>query len=452
MGELVLRHLSLAVSLILAAPHLLSAQARGLAGSWAIAIGTTEHPEYRTLEVTVASDGTIRGTIGSPSGGVPIQTGRANGSKFTLEATLGTGLRLSYDGIIANDTIRGTWRYDKFEGRFIGVRGTTPPRPDTSPLVRGAAAIDARMRAATIDSLAAEIRRRYVEPASVGQIIGAIRDRERSGAYDSLSTPPSFARGITEDLRKFDKHFALIPVTSGSPPGPQAGARDNYAIKRVERLDGNIGYLKLDVFSTDSAGAAPVLRSALRFLARADALILDLRENRGGAGDLSHMLFSYLAPETGVVADIFMRTSTGFDSSVVRAAEHIDSDAAFRDRPVYVLTSAHTASAAEWLAYDLQAVHRATIIGETTAGASHPIRFIRVNDAFDISMPAGRVRSRFTKTDFEQVGVQPDVKTTSDLALKAAYLESLTTLLARTTDPRARTELERAIAAQKANG
>src|SRR4029079_7920260 len=99
------------------------------------------------------------------------------------------------------------------------------------------------------------------------------------GAYDSLVTAPSLARGVTEDLRKFDKHFALLPVTSGGPPGPAAGARDTYAITRVERLDGNIGYLKLDVFSTDSGAAAPVLRSALRFLARADALILDLREN-----------------------------------------------------------------------------------------------------------------------------------------------------------------------------
>jgi len=448
----VLHRLSLAISLLLIAPRVLSAQAQGLTGRWAIAIGTAETPEYRTLEVTVAGDGTIKGTIGSPSGGVPIQTGRVNGSQFTLEATLGTGLRLSYEGAVANDTIRGTWRYDKFEGRFLGVRGTTPPRPDTSPLVRGVAAIDATMRRATIDSLAAEITRRYVDTSAVARVVGAIRARAQAGAYDSLVTAASLARGITDDLRKFDKHFALIPVRSGGPPGPQAGARDNYALKRVERLDGNIGYLKLDVFSTDSAGAAPVLRSALRFLARADALILDLRENRGGGGDLSHLLFSYLAPQTGVVADIFTRTPAGFDSSVVRAAERIEVDASFRDRPVYVLTSARTASAAEWLAYDLQAVHRATIVGETTAGASHPIRFIRVNDAFDVSMPAGRARSRFTKTDFEQVGVQPDVKTPADLALKTAYLEALTTMLARTSEPRARSELERAIAAQKTNG
>ena len=441
-----------AVAVILVAPHILFAQTRGLTGRWAIAIGTPENPEYRTLDATVASDGTVKGNIGSPSGGVPIQTGRVSGSQFTLEATLGTGLRLVYDGVVANDTIRGTWRYDKFEGRFIGVRGTTPPRPDASPLVRGVAVIDAPVRTMTIDSIAAAIRRRYVDTSSVGRIIKTIRDRERMGVYDSLTTAQSFARGITDDLRKFDKHFALIPVTSGGPPGPQAGARDNYAIKRVERLDGNIGYLKLDVFSADSAAAAPVLRSALRLLARSDAVILDLRENRGGGGDLSQLLFSYLAPQTGVVADVFMRGPSGFDSSVVRTAERIESDASFRDRPIYVLTSAHTASAAEWLAYNLQAVHRARIVGETTAGASHPIRFVRINDAFDISMPSGKVRSRFTNTDFEQVGVQPDVKTTSDLALKAAYLESLTTLLARTTDPRARTELERAIAAQKANG
>jgi len=447
------RRIIWAIALSIMLPPLLTAQTSNLTGGWAIAIGTPENPEYRTLEVTVAADGTIKGQIGSPTGGVSIQAGRATGSDFTLEATLGTGLRLVYTGTVANDTIRGTWRYDRFEGRFLGVRGTTPPRPDASPLPRGVAQIDSRMRAATIDSLMAEITRRYVDTSAVPRIVKAIRGRAQSGAYDSLVTVPALGRGITEDLRRFDKHFALIPVTSGGPAPVPATARDNYAIKRVERLDGNIGYLKLDVFSTDSAAAAPVLRSALRFLARADALILDLRENRGGGGDLSHLLFSYLASEDGVVADVFTRTPTGFDSSVVRAAQRIELDAAFRDRPVYVLTSARTASAAEWLAYNLQAVHRAKIVGETTAGASHPIRMIRLNDAFDVSMPTGKARSRFTHTDFEQVGVQPDVKTLADSALKAAYLESLTTLLARTTDPRARTELERAIAAaQRANG
>jgi hypothetical protein len=432
------------------APHLL-AQSQPLTGKWAITIGTQENPEYRTLDVRVAADGSVNGQIGSDAGAVPIQTGRVEGARFTLEATLGTGLRLSYDGVISNDTIRGTWRYDKFEGRFIGLRGTTPPGPDTLLVVRGVGTVDPSLRDATIDALTSEIARRYVDTSSISRIVAAIRERSRNGAYDSLSTPPSLARAITDDLRKFDKHFALVPVTSGGPPPIPATARDNYAIKRVERLDGNVGYLELDVFSTDSAAAAPVLRLALRFLARTDALILDLRQNHGGGGPLSQMLFSYLAPHGGPIADMFMRTPTGFDSSVVRVAETIELDAAFHDRPIYVLTSSFTASAAEWLAYNLQSVHRAKVVGETTAGASHPVRVMRLNNAFDISMPIGKVRSRFTNTDFEHVGVQPDVKTSSDRALKAAYLESLTMLLARTSDPRVRAELERAIAAQKAN-
>jgi hypothetical protein len=320
MGDIVLPRFCRAIALSVFIPHFMAAQGRGLAGNWAIAIGTPENPEYRTLDVTVASDGTIKGQIGSPTGAVAIQSGRATGSQFTVEATLGTGLRLIYDGVVANDTIRGTWRYDRFEGRFIGVRGTTPPRPDASPLVRGVPTIDARIRLATIDSLVAEITRRYVDTSAIARIVGAIRDRARSGAYDSLIAPISFGRAVTSDLRKFDKHFALMPVTSGGPPQIPAAAHDNYAIKRVERLDGNVGYLKLDVFSTDSAAAAPVLRSALRFLARTDALIIDLRENRGGGGPLSQMLFSYVAGEAGPLADVFTRTARGFDSSDVRAA------------------------------------------------------------------------------------------------------------------------------------
>jgi hypothetical protein len=421
-----------------------------LTGKWAVTIGTRDNPEYRTLDVVVGSDATISGTIGSPNGAVPIQSGRVDGVRFSLSATLGTGIRLAYDGTLSRDSIRGTWRYDKFEGAFVGLRGTVPPLAAV-PEVRGAFSVDARQRAATVDSLLREVAGRYVDTSLVLRITSAIQQRLRNGAYDTLGASAAFARAVTADLRQFDKHLAVIPVVSrAAVTRPAGNARENFGIKRIERLEGNVGYLKLDMFSVD-AGAFDVLRDALRFLARTDALIIGLRDHRGGSGALSKWLFANLVENPPrETADMFTRTPRGFDSTAIQTP-NAEIGVQYRGRPVYVLTSARTASAAEWLSYDLQGTHRATLVGEVTAGAAHPIQFIRLSEDFDASIPIGRVRSRITHTDFEGVGVQPDTKVAAPLALETAYGELLQTLIARSTDPLAKAELERAIATRKAS-
>ena len=148
---------------------------------------------------------------------------------------------------------------------------------------------------------------------------------------------------------------------------------------------------------------------------------------------------------------MFTRTPAGFDSTALEAPR-AEPGVHYRDRPVYILTSSRTASAAEWLAYDLKNVRRATLVGEVTAGAAHPIQFVRLNRDFDASIPIGRVRSRITRTDFEGIGVQPDVQVASSAAFDTAYGALLQTLIARATDPLVRAELERAAANKKGVG
>jgi len=438
-----------AVIVVFAEASPILAQQSPLIGKWAITIGTRDNPEYRTLDVAAATDAAISGSIGSPNGAVAIRTGRVDGTRFSLDAILGTGLRLSYEGIVSHDSIRGTWRYDKFEGAFVGLRGTVPPLAAAPDIRTTDFAVDNSLRVATIDSLNREIRDRYVDTSLATRITGVIQQRLHDGAYDTLGTGAAFARAVTTDLRRFDKHLAVAPIASRATLArPGGNARDNFSIKRVERLDGNIGYLRLDAFSVDS-GAFDVLRNALRFLARTDALIIDLRENRGGSGALRQWLFSNLAENpAGAASDMFTRTPSGFDSTAFEAPR-AEPGVHYRDRPVYILTSSRTASAGEWLAYDLKNVRRATLVGEVTAGAAHPIQFVRLNGDFDASIPIGRMRSRMTHTDFEGIGVQPDVQVTASVAFDTAYGALLQTLIARATDPLVRAELERAAANNK---
>ena len=423
-----------------------------ISGKWAINIGTPSAPELRTLDAVMSADGKFTGSLGSPNGAVPINTGRVTGARFVLSATLGTGLRLDYDGVISHDTIRGTWRYDKYEGAFIGRRGDVPPRAESPPVAPapGTVAIDRPARIATIDSMVRAIGSQYIDTALAPRVIAGIRARADAGAYDTLTTVAAFARGVTQDLKRFDKHFSIFPATRTGQPQMPGAARDNFGIKRIERLDGNVGYLRFDIFSIDSSGGASVLRSALRALARTDALILDLRQNGGGNGALGQMLLSsFVNGPQRATADMFTRTVSGFDSTAIMTAARIEPDTRYDERPIYILTSARTASAAEWLAYNLQSLGRAKIVGEVTAGAAHPIRFVRLSNLFDASIPIGRVRSRITKTDFEGVGVRPDIEVPVDRAFSTAYRELLGMLLAQATDPLAKAEIERAVANAK---
>ena len=87
---------------------------------------------------------------------------------------------------------------------------------------------------------------------------------------------------------------------------------------------------------------------------------------------------------------------------------------------MYVLTAARTFSGAEEFAYDLQTQKRATIVGEVTGGGAHPVGGHRIDEHFIIGVPGARAVNPITHTDWEGVGIQPDVKVPAAEALDAA--------------------------------
>jgi C-terminal processing protease CtpA/Prc len=90
------------------------------------------------------------------------------------------------------------------------------------------------------------------------------------------------------------------------------------------------------------------------------------------------------------------------------------------EKPVYVLTSARTFSGAEEFTYNLKSLKRATIIGETTGGGAHPVSGHRIDDHFMIGVPFARAVNPITHTNWEGVGVTPDVKVPAADALATA--------------------------------
>ena len=87
----------------------------------------------------------------------------------------------------------------------------------------------------------------------------------------------------------------------------------------------------------------------------------------------------------------------------------------------------------EELAYDLQALKRAVVVGETTRGGAHPVDVFDLDDWFHFMVPVGRAINPITKTDWEGVGVVPDVPVAAEAALEEARRRAVEEIAKRAT-------------------
>ena len=87
---------------------------------------------------------------------------------------------------------------------------------------------------------------------------------------------------------------------------------------------------------------------------------------------------------------------------------------------MYLLTSARTFSGAEQFSYDLKMLKRATLVGETTGGATDVGVFHRIDEHFGIGIRESRAINPYAEPDWAGIGVKPDVKVKAGDALGAA--------------------------------
>ncbi|MFD4322791.1 S41 family peptidase [Streptomyces sp. NPDC058548] len=290
--------------------------------------------------------------------------------------------------------------------------------------------------APVIDETAQLVLDQYVFPEIGEQVAGLLQQRLAEGAYD-VDSAEELARLVTVDLQSVngDRHLRLKHHVD--PVSPQQGAATLDAMRRdfdtslggaplVQLLDGGIAVVKLAPMLFPLEWAAEPLAAALTLASRAQALIVDLRANRGGDPDTVAFVCSYLLDQRTHLNTMHWRSREGSEQSW--SLPHVPGARFGGSKPLYVLSSDSTFSAAEELAYNLQQLGRAVVVGERTRGGAHPCKGWTVHPHLEVTVPMGRAINPVSGTNWEGTGVQPDIACAAVDALDQAHTLALTQL------------------------
>ncbi|HXI31933.1 MAG TPA: S41 family peptidase [Vicinamibacterales bacterium] len=333
-----------------------------------------------------------------------------------------------------------------------GLRAQPPQSPGED------LTIDGQVRTRVLDGVIAALTEFYVFPDVAARMTDAIAQRRQRHEYDAITSARELAQTLTTHLTEVshDRHLrvnysaSVLPPFPYPPPPPSPEQIDrqraalkqiNFGFEKVERLAGNIGYLDLRGFMPPTL-MGETAAAAMTFLGGAQALIIDLRQNGGGSPDGVALMASYLFEQPVRMNDIYDRPSN--ETRQFWTLPYVAGQR-FVGRDVYVLTSTRTFSAAEDFTYGVKNHKRATIVGEVTGGGAHPVGPRRIDDHFVVAVPMGRSISSMTHTDWEGVGVEPDVKVSAPQALATAHLMALEKRLPAVTEPPMKTEIAAAI-------
>ncbi|HEX2076261.1 MAG TPA: S41 family peptidase [Longimicrobium sp.] len=312
--------------------------------------------------------------------------------------------------------------------RIVGFAraGQDGPGPGAGPAAASAAARGAPLTAAdqqgVVDRIGELLEEMYVAADTGRMIADRLRERQRAGAYAAATAPQAFAAALTQDLQAVngDRH---LRVTVGGPGMMQPGAAPAHqGFERVERLSGNVAYVRIAGPLRPTPAALEAATAALRQTADADAVILDLRGVPGGAATMvDHIVSYFVAPGTPLV-QVYNRSE---NQTVVRRALDAVPGPRRLDVPLYVLVDEGSFSAAESLSFILQSLGRATIVGQRTRGGGRNNEFIPVGHGLVASITFTRVTDPRTGRGWEGVGIQPDVAVPAADALTAAHRHAL---------------------------
>jgi hypothetical protein len=307
-------------------------------------------------------------------------------------------------------------------------------------------------RTVTLRQIESAIESTYVFPELRPKLVAQLERSRRAHRYD-VEDPNVFVQRLTEDMDSVahDGHLYLTNdpaqyAAMMAPPASTDGAeayrralavRDHSGLTKLEILSGNIRYLRLEHFQWIPGVTATAYDDAARFLKDGDAIIIDLRSNGGGSSD---------------AADYFSRAFLAPDPDPVRGTlpQSRARDPRWIGKATYLLVDGGVGSAAEAVAYGAQLEKTAIVVGSTTYGAANNNRKFPIAPQFVLSVSYNRPVNPISGTNWEGVGVQPDIAVAGSMALDAAELDALGRLGKASVVPERRAEYRWAAASIQA--
>ncbi|MEB8329506.1 S41 family peptidase [Flavobacteriaceae bacterium KMM 6897] len=299
----------------------------------------------------------------------------------------------------------------------------------------------------TIAGLSDSIYNYYIIEDKARELSDVLDKELINGNLQNAATAEEFTQAVNQLMYTIAKDYHLNLYYSektrandsgepGNEPDREKETREfleanQYGIPNARILPGNIGYLETSLFGPLDY-CAEVIARAMKKIVDTDGLIIDLRNNRGSIYPNTIPFFSGYFFDKPVHLINFENRSANTVRQMWSAAWVPGKK--YLDKPVYILTSNKTFSGAEEFAFDFKMLKRAIIIGEKTKGGANPIITVRLNDHFHVSMPYEKAVNPVTGTNWEQIGVAPDIEIDASKALQFTNLTLLRNILATSAD------------------
>ena len=300
---------------------------------------------------------------------------------------------------------------------------------------------------AVILALAQVLRERFAFRERGLAAATEIEARERRGEFAEARSAAELLTLIHTRISPIidDRHFRVrylgpevIAGFSEGPPSAEEIAALHEEVRLrgseipdVRWLAGNVGYIRINMF-LDTPPGVEKMAAAMGMLADTGALIIDVRGAPGGEpAGVANVIGHLVSDRTATV-----RMENAFDPSTNRTFYAEPRTPGFAGKPVYVLIDGKTGSGAEEFAYDLQALRRATLVGQTSYGAATPGGFRPLSGGFAAFIPMQIVSNSLTGSNWEGVGVRPDVEVPAAEALTRAHRLALEAILTDATGVR----------------
>ena len=332
------------------------------------------------------------------------------------------------------------------------------------PVSQSASIIDGR-------AVALEVKRllvaQYVLPELRPKFAAVIDKGIASGRYQVTDRGQLVSR-INEDLQTVtsDKHLSLLddperykaisqsPPNAGTDDRPPTSdeladaERNNHGLVEMKILPGNVRYLEIQGFDWVGPATERAYDQAMKFLAGGNAVIIDVRRNGGGSPEaVQYAVSHFIAPGKPLMT--FHMASRGVQKTASLASTRAPR---MIGKPLYVLSSGNSGSAAEEFLGHIAGYKLGEVIGERSAGAGFRNEYFVLPSGLLISISVGRAVLESTGKDWEAVGIAPTLEAPVDKALEVAQAHALKRLAANAKPAdRRRYEAQAALLLARAN-